>query len=122
MNVSQLAGSVYSNAGLNVNDIISPKANSKGIDAATKSESSSEFSKILSAAVTQDSSSVTADELLEAIDSTENNSQIEQSADVMDILTDSERAKEYLSSQSGRQVIVEMAKNSIAGIVSGIDS
>ncbi|HOO79833.1 MAG TPA: hypothetical protein PLZ77_01720 [Lachnospiraceae bacterium] len=122
MNVSQLAGSVYSNAGLNVNDIISPKANSKGIDAATESESSSEFSKILSAAVTQDSSSVTADELLEAIDSTENNSQIEQSADVMDILTDSERAKEYLSSQSGRQVIVEMAKNSIAGIVSGIDS
>ena len=85
MNVSQLAGSVYSNAGLNVNDIISPKANSKGIDAATESESSSEFSKILSAAVTQDSSSVTADELLEAIDSTENNSQIEQSADVMDI-------------------------------------
>ncbi len=122
MNVSQLAGSVYSNAGLNVNDIIFPKANSKGIDAATESESSSEFSKILSAAVTQDSSSVTADELLEAIDSTENNSQIEQSADVMDILTDSERAKEYLSSQSGRQVIVEMAKNSIAGIVSGIDS
>lgn len=43
----------------------------------------------------------------------------EENMDVMSILTDAEKAKEYLSSQSGRQVLARMAENQIAGIVTG---
>lgn len=41
---------------------------------------------------------------------------------VMSILTDADKAKEYLSSQSGRQLILDMAKNEIAGIITGSNS
>ena len=43
----------------------------------------------------------------------------EETPDVMSILTDAEKAKEYLSSQSGRQVLARMAENQIAGIITG---
>lgn len=43
----------------------------------------------------------------------------DEKLDVMSILTDAEKAKEYLSSQSGRQVLARMAENQIAGIITG---
>lgn len=84
-----------------------------------------EFSEILSGYIS-DTENEGNEELLTAIqdladsiESLKTKKYDEQETNVMSILTDQERAKEYLSHQSGRDLIVKMAENSIAGIISG---
>ena len=58
-------------------------------------------------------------DLADSIESLKTKKYDEQETDVMSILTDQEKAREYLSHQSGRQLIIDMAQNSIASIISG---
>lgn len=41
------------------------------------------------------------------------------SSDITSILLDSVKAKEYLENTSGRQLLISMSENSIAGIITG---
>lgn len=58
-------------------------------------------------------------DLADSIESLKTKKYDGQETDVMSILTDQEKAREYLSHQSGRELIVGMAENSIASIISG---
>ncbi|MDE6530577.1 MAG: hypothetical protein K2K96_07365 [Lachnospiraceae bacterium] len=58
-------------------------------------------------------------DLSDSIESLKKKNYDNQKTDVMSILTDQEKAKEYLSHQSGRELIIDMVENSIAGIISG---
>lgn len=58
-------------------------------------------------------------DLADSIESLKTKKYDEKETDVMSILTDQEKAREYLSHQSGRQLIIDMAENSIASIISG---
>ena len=47
---------------------------------------------------------------------------IAQTSDLNSILLDASSAKEYLESKTGRQLLVSMAENSIAQIITGADN
>ena len=84
-----------------------------------------EFSDILSGyvadAANEDNKEILTaiKDLSDSIESLKKKNYDNQKTDVMSILTDQEKAKEYLSHQSGRELIIDMVENSIAGIISG---
>lgn len=102
---------------LNMNSDTSSMINSLESSAMTDSLSEA-LSNTLSA---QDLSRDTLEQLQDLAESLTSGAmdRDDKAPDVMSILTDAEKAKEYLSSQSGRQVLARMAENQIAGIVTG---
>lgn len=84
-----------------------------------------EFSDILSGyvadAANEDNKEILTaiKDLSDSIESLKKKNYDNQKTDVMSILTDQEKAREYLSHQSGRELIIDMVENSIAGIISG---
>lgn len=127
MNINELAGTIHHTH--YPQHVVSLPHMSRQIAASrTETETDTktrEFSKILSDYIS-DTEQGDSEELLTAIqdladsiESLKTKQYDQQKTDVMSILTDQERAKEYLSHQSGRQLLVNMAENSIAGIISG---
>ena len=127
MNINELAGTIHHTH--YPQHVVSLPHMSRQISASqTETETDTktrEFSKILSDYIS-DTEQGDSEELLTAIqdladsiESLKTQRYDQQETDVMSILTDQERAKEYLSHQSGRQLLVNMAENSIASIISG---
>lgn len=122
MNVHELASSVYKNHYAAQATQLSSNSTVKNSSQLADSISR-DFSEILSDYMeTNDSDELISsiEELTDSIKalgaSDENKT---DTTDVMSILTDQEKAKEYLSNQPGRELILEMIQNSIAGIISG---
>lgn len=87
---------------------------------------SEKFEDILSSFTMSDNTeelSSKISELQKSLDvkNSENTDSVDKS-DVMNILNDATLAKEYLENKTGRNLIVSMAQNQIAGIVSGSNS
>lgn len=127
MNVNELAGAIHHThypqhvvSLQHTNRQITSSAQGTETDSKTR-----EFSQILSDYIseTEDNDNeelLTAiQDLADSIESLKAKKYDTQETDVMSILTDQEKAREYLSHQSGRELIVNMAENSIAGIISG---
>lgn len=149
MNISELSASVYGTKHANVHSIASAASmhNNKvqndttinnqfsnilagyvnPSDMVTDIKSDDTLTQISSVLKDTLSSSELTPELIEQIDDltdsisalTYEQDEENNSMDVMSILTDAEKAKEYLSSKSGRQVIANMMDNQIAGIITG---
>lgn len=127
MYVNELAGAVH-NTHYPQHVVSLPHMNRQITASTQEAETDSktrDFSDILSGYIS-DAADEDSEELLTAIkdladsiESLKTKRYDSQETDVMSILTDQEKAREYLSHQSGRQLIVNMAENSIAGIISG---
>lgn len=127
MNVNELAGAIH-HTHYPQHVVSLPHMSRQVLTASQKTETDAktrEFSAILSDYIS-DTEDIDNKELLTAIqdlaDSIESlkaEKYDAQETDVMSILTDQEKAREYLSHQSGRELILHMAENSIAGIISG---
>lgn len=123
MNVNELAGSVYQTH--YPNHVVSlphtgqlSTENTQSAEATAKTD----FSDVLANYIDngEDEDLVAAiQELTESIETLKKEASDNSSSDVMSILTDQEKAREYMSSQSGTQLVMEMIENSIAGIISG---
>lgn len=127
MNVNELAGAIH-HTHYPQHAVSLPHMSRRISESSQTSETDTktrEFSAILSDYIA-DTEDIDNKELLTAIqdladsiDSLKKDRYDRQETDVMSILTDQEKAKEYLSHQSGRELIINMAENSIAGIISG---
>lgn len=120
MNVNELASSVYGNYQTNIN-----KSSLAKMQAAQSADTAS-FSDLLTSMITEGETDV--DKIREEISSL-SDSLLDKSTDtdsdsvkVLDLLTDAEKAKEYLSSSSGRNLLLAMAQREISSIVTGSDS
>lgn len=119
MNVNELSSSLY---GYQIGNMSLNQNSNKIVHAeAVKTASGQSFSDILSEyAINGDSDSLDVDTLKnELLESTEETNNSSNTSDVMNILTDAEKAKEYLSSKSGMSLITSMIENNIASIISG---
>ena len=123
MNVNELAGSVYQTH--YPGHVVSlPHTGQLAAENTTSAEATAktEFSDVLANYIDngEDEELVAAiQELTESIETLKKEASDNSSSDVMSILTDQEKAREYMSSQSGTQLVMEMIENSIAGIISG---
>ena len=122
MNVNELVGSIHHTP---YSDISVSLANANNILTTenTASTVTQKFSDIFSDILSGYAEDGDSDKLISAIqDLTKSIDSLkttnEKDTDIMSILTDQEKAREYLSSQAGRELIVEMAQNSIASIIS----
>lgn len=127
MNVNELAGAIHHTH--YPQHVVSLPHMSQRITASSQEAEAEpktkEFSAILSDYIS-DAENEDNEELLTAIkdladsiESLKTKQYDQQETDIMSILTDQEKAREYLSHQSGRQLIINMAENSIASIISG---
>lgn len=127
MNVNELAGAIHHTH--YPQHVVSLPHMSRRITASSQEAEAEpktkEFSAILSDYIS-DAEHEDNEELLTAIkdladsiESLKTKNYDEKETDIMSILTDQEKAREYLSHQSGRQLIIDMAENSIASIISG---
>lgn len=127
MNVNELAGAIH-HTHYPQHAVSLPHMSRQVLTSSQETETDAktrEFSAILSDYIS-DTEDIDNKELLTAIqdlaDSIESlkaKKYDTQETDVMSILTDQEKAREYLSHQSGRELILNMAENSIASIISG---
>ncbi len=127
MNVNELAGTIHHTH--YAKHAVSLPHTSRQITESTQETETNpktkEFSDILSGyisdAANEDNKEILTaiKELADSIESLKTKNYNQQETDVMSILTDREKAREYLSHQSGRQLIIDMAENSIASIISG---
>lgn len=127
MNVNELAGTIHHTH--YAKHAVSLPHTSRQITEATQeagtNSKTKEFSDILSGyisdAANEDNKEILTaiKDLADSIESLKTKNYNQQETDVMSILTDQEKAREYLSHQSGRELIIGMAENSIAGIISG---
>lgn len=123
MNVNELAGSVYQTH--YPNHVVSlPHTGQLSAESTQSVETTAkaDFSDVLANYIDngEDEELVAAiQELTESIETLKKDASDNNSSDVMSILTDQEKAREYMSSQSGTQLVMEMIENSIAGIISG---
>lgn len=127
MNVNELAGTIH-HTHYAKHAVSLPHTSRQITESTQKTETDSkatEFSDILSGyisdAANEDNKEILAaiKDLADSIESLKTKNYNQQETDVMSILTDREKAKEYLSHQSGRELIIGMAENSIASIISG---
>lgn len=114
MNINELTSSIY---GTNIGNIQFTQ-NSKKITDKDSIPVSDSFADILSSYAS--SGDIDANEISELVNELEGSSlDIEtDSNNITSILTDAHKAKEYLSSQTGRNLIISMVDNQIASIVS----
>lgn len=121
MNVNELTSHIYGTTASNLT-----KANSTKIinnETASTTVNKETFAEILSSYSIEDTDvNELATELADAVNNKKTDSDNTNNHTVNDILLDVALAKEYLESQSGRQLIVSMAENSIANIISGNNS
>ncbi|MGN0325019.1 MAG: hypothetical protein ACI4DW_01825 [Lachnospiraceae bacterium] len=123
MNVNELAGSVYQTH--YPSHVVSlPHTGQLSAESTQSAETTAktDFSDVLASYIDngEDEELVAAiQELTESIETLKKEASDNSSSDVMSILTDQEKAREYMSSQSGTQLVMEMIENSIAGIISG---
>ncbi len=116
MNVNELASSVYGNyqTTLNKTSLLKLKQNAEEAD--TES-----FADVLTGLVTEKSADVASisDSVKEIADGllslTEEDD--DDSTKVIDLLSDAKKAQEYLSSQSGKNLLFAMAEREISSIV-----
>ncbi len=127
MNVNELAGAIH-HTHYPQHVVSLPHMSRQITEASLEAEAepkTREFSDILSDYISdaenEDNEELLAaiEDLTDSIESLKAKRYDAQETDVMSILTDREKAREYLSHQSGRQLIVNMAENSIASIISG---
>ena len=120
MNVTELAASIYNTNVSGLSGINSEKV--LGTDN-KKENTVKSFEQILSSVTKNQDNEIPAtdtealEEMLDEIISDDDDKIIPNST--TEILTDAQLAKEYLESRSGRNLIVSMAENEIAGIISG---
>ena len=120
MNVNELTSSIY---GYQIgNHSINNNIKSLATKEETTTVDGQSFDDVLNAYALGEGDQ---DDLINAVkdyaDNTlkDDNSDKDKTADVMNILTDAELAKEYLSSKTGINVITSMIENEVASIISG---
>lgn len=122
MNVNELASSIHHTPYSEISVSLS-NANKLLTTENTASTTAQKFSDIFSDILSGYTEDGDSDKLISAIENLTKSidslkATTQKDTDLMSILTDQEKAKEYLSSQSGRELIIEMAQNSIASIIS----
>lgn len=127
MNVNELTSSLYGANMHSTRNIGATGYTHKLLNKEGKAEGVSEsFSDILSSYALSDNPEDIEDVVngiqnsIKSLDEEDNSdSEGVNKGNVMNILTDAHVAKEYLESQSGRNLIVSMAQNQIASIIAG---
>lgn len=122
MNVNELASSIHHTPYSEISVSLSNASKLLNTEN-TASTATQKFSDIFSDILSGYKEDGDSDKLISAIENLTKSidslkATTHNDTDLMSILTDQEKAKEYLSSQSGRELIIEMAQNSIASIIS----
>lgn len=117
MNINELTSNVY---GTNIRNIHNSNYAVRKNEQTGSAESTQKFADILSDFALSGDTDDLADSIKEMQESLgEEEKDTVDKSNVMNILTDAEIAKEYLESKTGRNLIISMVENEIAGIISG---
>lgn len=115
MNINELTSSIY---GTNIGNVQMTQ-NTRKVTDKTTSEVNDSFANILSSyAINGESDIDEIQELVEEITDVTNLNEQADSNNLTDILTDAHKAQEYLNSKTGRNLLISMAENQIASIIS----
>lgn len=118
MNINELSSMVHGTSQINtLGNYATSQANQKSITTISEESFENIFKTVLSEEdVDTTKLSEEATKIKEAIYDIASSKEVDTS-DVISILTDAEKAKEYLSSASGRELILAMSENLVSDII-----